>query len=205
MCLVDRTLIRCKRRDQTAKKRTVPFQLPFIPLRFLLLLLAPSSPRPRQTIIPHPVTQPGRRRSSLSAPLDPSANHHTARRLPRARAPPLPPLLLSFPPSFLPCSLPGFGFGDCCLSCACQEEDEGEGDGLHWPPRRRHAAALQVQRRRPLARRQVHPPALLVPIRQHLPAMVPVSTSSSSPLLSIWFLLPRPSVPTSSSPPLPNA
>lgn len=166
-------IIRCKRRDQTAKAHSSRSPSdPFIPLGFLLL-------RPLRSPSDHPceaVTQPGRRRSLL---------HHRARRLPRTCSP-----------------LPGiqiWGLLFCPSDSVRPEARRGERDGLHWPPRRRHAAALQVQRRRPLARRQVHPPALLVPIRQHLPAMVPVSRLLSRSPLSLWLLLLRPCSP------LPNA
>jgi hypothetical protein len=60
-----------------------------------------------------------------------------------------------------------------------------EEDGfLHRSARRGHAAPVQVQQRRPFPRRQVHPASILVQIRPHLPAMVPVSA-----LLFVPFLL----------------
>ena len=160
MCLVDPTLIRRKRRDQTVKNAR--FRFVFHSFRFVFSSSS-SLPRPNRGA-----------GGLLLAPLDP-ANHHAARRLPRTRA-------LLFLASFLPSGIRIWGLLSVRPN---KEEDEarrGEGDGLHWPPRRRHAAALQVQRRRPLARRQVHPPALLVTIRQHLPAMVPVSVLPSLPL-----------------------
>jgi len=92
MCLVDPTLIQCKRRDETAKPHG---SLPFIPLPPLPSLA--SLPFLRQTIIPHPVTQPGRRRS-LSAPqIPPITSRHAAS---HAR-------VLLFLASFFPSLLPG--------------------------------------------------------------------------------------------------
>lgn len=96
-----------------------------------------------------------------------------------------------FPLSFLPSPFIRFFFffflffflvpiGDSDLGIPRQRprrrRREGE-DGVRGAARGGDAAEVQVQRRRPLARRQVHPPALLVTIRQPLPALVPVSAA----------------------------